>query len=182
MAYQETTLLRDAAATRIPLGDPVVLRQGASYQITQALGGTVTLRDGSGLYRLGPEEFEALEPELRAQLKQPVAADATGEFGEEQVWNALRQCYDPEIPLNIVDLGLIYDLRLEPQVDGQYGVFVKMTLTAPGCGMGPAIAGDAQQKIEALPKVARAQVDIVWDPQWTPQMISAEGRQVLGLD
>jgi metal-sulfur cluster biosynthetic enzyme len=98
------------------------------------------------------------------------------------VWGALRTCFDPEIPVNIVDLGLIYDLAVETVAEGRRVVDVKMTLTAPGCGMGPVIAEDARQKIARLPSVAEARVHIVWDPQWTPQMISESGRKALGLE
>ena len=95
----------------------------------------------------------------------------------------MKNCFDPEIPVNIVDLGLIYDLQIsEADPDGQYAVAVKMTLTAQGCGMGPVIAGDAKTRIEALAAVSQAQVDIVWDPPWTPHMISPAGREKLGLD
>jgi metal-sulfur cluster biosynthetic enzyme len=104
------------------------------------------------------------------------------EFSEEAVWGALRTCFDPEIPLNIVDLGLVYDLSIEDHGEGGKTVEVKMTLTAPGCGMGPVIAEDARKKVAALPSVADAKVHIVWDPTWTPHMISDEGRKVLGLE
>ena len=98
------------------------------------------------------------------------------------IWDTLRSCYDPEIPVNIVDLGLIYDMHLEPQSGGRYDVCVKMTLTAPGCGMGTVIAGDAQQKLLLLPGVDSADVEIVWDPPWHQSMITAEGRRILGLE
>ena len=103
-------------------------------------------------------------------------------FDEKNVWAALKTCFDPEIPVNIVDLGLVYDLSIEETPTGAHAVDVKMTLTAPGCGMGPVIAEDARQKIAALPTVESAKVHIVWDPVWSPQMISAEGRKVLGLE
>ena len=109
-------------------------------------------------------------------------APAEGDFSEQAVWNTLKTCFDPEIPVNIVDLGLIYDLAIERSAGGGHAVDVKMTLTAPGCGMGPVIAEDARQKIAALPTVERAAVHIVWDPQWTPQMISETGRKALGLE
>jgi metal-sulfur cluster biosynthetic enzyme len=97
------------------------------------------------------------------------------------VWETLKSCYDPEIPVNIVDLGLVYDLRIAARPDGGSAVSVKMTLTAQGCGMGGTIAADAQQKIETLPGVDEARVEIVWDPPWSPQMISPEGREKLGI-
>jgi metal-sulfur cluster biosynthetic enzyme len=102
--------------------------------------------------------------------------------GEQTVWDTLKTCYDPEIPVNIVDLGLVYDLSIEPSHTGGSRVAVKMTLTAPGCGMGPTIASDAQQKLLSLPGVADAQVEIVWDPPWHPSKISPTGRAALGLD
>ena len=103
-------------------------------------------------------------------------------FSEDLVWDALRQCFDPEIPVNIVDLGLIYDLQIRQLENSRHHLDIKMTLTATGCGMGPVIARDAQAKVEALPAVESANVEIVWDPQWTPHMISDEGRRILGLD
>lgn len=179
----EITLERDCPATRIPSGEPINLLAGESYTISQALGGSVTLRDPSGLYRVGLEDVEALGAELVPKImEQATPQDAEGPFSEELVWDALRQCFDPEIPVNIVDLGLIYDLQINGLSNDKYEVSVKMTLTATGCGMGPTIAADAQSKIEALPAVESAVVDIVWDPQWTPHMISDQGRNILGLD
>ncbi len=181
---QEITLQAACPATRIPAGDVVELPAGGTYHLAQALGGSVTLRDAGGLYRIAREHLAALGPEVAEAV---AAADETGgagggPFGEEKLWAALRQCFDPEIPVNIVDLGLIYDLRHEPREDGRHHVDVRMTLTATGCGMGPTIAADARGRLEALPEVASANVEIVWDPQWTPHMISPEGRKILGLD
>jgi probable FeS assembly SUF system protein SufT len=110
------------------------------------------------------------------------AADSPGPVEEGAVWEALKTCYDPEIPVNIVDLGLVYDLHLEQVPSGKSQVFVKMTLTAPGCGMGATIAADAQQKLLVLPGVEDASVEIVWDPPWHHSMISPAGRARLGLD
>lgn len=180
---QEIMIQSDCAATRIPSGEEVVLKSGESYVISQALGGSVTLRDASGLYRVGLEAVDALGDEVAAVVREAAGqSPEDAPFSEDQVWTALRQCFDPEIPVNIVDLGLIYDLQVKELGDERYHVDVKMTLTATGCGMGPTIAADAKEKIESLPAVAEAQVDIVWDPQWTPHMISAEGRRILGLD
>nr|WP_041744798.1 iron-sulfur cluster assembly protein [Coraliomargarita akajimensis] len=188
MDYSQTlSLSRDTRATIIPAGDPVVLPAGTEATITQALGGTVTIRTNSGLFRLTAQEWDSLGVELAAQLAaEAEAAEKTvdGErFSEDIVWEAMKGCFDPEIPVNIVDLGLVYDLRCTPATqEGQYEVAVKMTLTAQGCGMGPVIADDAKQRIEALASVSSASVDIVWDPPWTPHMISPEGRQRLGLE
>jgi len=123
-------------------------------------------------------------------LQPPPAADVEGSGTSSEaaglepasVWAALKTCYDPEIPVNIVDLGLVYDLQIEPLPSGQSRVDVKMTLTAPGCGMGATIAGDAQQKLLDLPGVAEANVEIVWEPPWHHSRISPAGRAMLGLD
>jgi probable FeS assembly SUF system protein SufT len=178
----DVKLLRDVIATRIPSGEETALRAGDAFAVTQALGGTVTVRDAGGLYRIATTDLDALGPQWAKAAGGPVTPVGAGPFSEETVWDALRQCFDPEIPLNIVDLGLVYDLACEERPDGRYDVGVKMTLTASGCGMGPTIAADARARIEAIPAVAGAHVDIIWDPQWTPHMISPEGRKVLGLD
>ncbi len=178
--HKETVLLRDCPAAEIPAGTPATLPAGTAVIITQTLGGSVTVRALGTLYRIAPDQVDALKGfSVRAEDGAPAAAGTTGEAA---VWAALRTCFDPEIPLNIVDLGLVYDLSIEPAADGRQMVEVKMTLTAPGCGMGPVIAEDARAKIAALPGVAEAKVHIVWDPAWTPQMMSTEGRQVLGLE
>lgn len=182
MSQKEITLVQDCRATRIPSGEEVVLPGGSEYFISQALGGSITLRGGSGLFRVAQDQAEALGPEAAEAFADAnqVDQDST-EFSEERVWDAMRQCFDPEIPINIVDLGLIYSLSCTELDSGQYNVDVKMTLTATGCGMGPTIAADARDKIEQLPFIASANVEIVWDPQWTPHMISDEGRKILGL-
>jgi probable FeS assembly SUF system protein SufT len=179
---QSVTLVRSCKATIIPAGDEVTLADGASYTIAQSLGGSVTLRDVTGMYRVGESELDALGEEIKQEvLKSKEDGQDSGPFSEEKVWDAMRGCYDPEIPVNIVDLGLIYDLRIENGDEGKK-ISVKMTLTAQGCGMGPVIADDAKQRILALSDVESAEVDIVWDPPWNPRMISEEGKKVLGLE
>jgi len=178
---QEPVLTQDCPATAIPAGDRVALKSGTKVFITQTLGGNVTVRTDLGLFRIAREDAGAIAG------YSPVAASglepaAQVEFSEEAVWSTLKTCFDPEIPVNIVDLGLVYDLAVEKSAGGGHIVEVKMTLTAPGCGMGPVIAEDARQKISALPTVESAKVHIVWDPQWVPQMISATGRKILGLE
>ncbi|MFL6545902.1 MAG: iron-sulfur cluster assembly protein, partial [Candidatus Udaeobacter sp.] len=117
----------------------------------------------------------------QTQAAQKAASTTNGEVSEEEIWNQLRQCYDPEIPVNIVDLGLVYDCRLTKKEDGGTRVEVKMTLTAPGCGMGPAIAHDAQSKILSIDGIDEADVQLVWDPPWNQNMISEAGRMKLGM-
>jgi len=170
-------LTQDISATAIPAGEVVTLPGGTEVFIVQTLGGNVTVRTDRGLFRIAQENTGVIggytaEPET--EVTAPV-----GEFTEQAVWDALKTCFDPEIPVNIVDLGLIYDLAVEKTPTGGQAIDVKMT---PGCGMGPVIAEDARQKIAALPTVERAKVHIVWDPQWTPQMISETGRKALGLE
>ena len=178
---QEYTLVKDCPATVIPAGDKVTLRTGESVFITQTLGGNVTVRTGQGLFRIAREDTGAIGG-YKPAAASPVASSGQTAFSEAAVWEALKTCFDPEIPVNIVDLGLVYDLAIEQTPAGGNAVEVKMTLTAPGCGMGPVIAEDARQKIAALPTVESARVHIVWDPQWVPQMISDAGRKTLGLD
>lgn len=184
MAQEVWKLTRDCPATIIPVGEEVVLPAGSEVVVTQALGGAVTVRDATALYRIAPDDLDALGPEAGQRFGAPEEAPAnSGEaFSEDQVWEALRGCFDPEIPVNIVDLGLVYDVKTTPDDDGRHRIDVQMTLTARGCGMGPTIAGDAQKRLEALPTVSQASVDIVWDPQWTPHMISPAGREMLGLN
>jgi probable FeS assembly SUF system protein SufT len=177
---QSYKLAQDIPATVIPAGDVITLPKGTEVFITQSLGGNVTVRTDRGLVRIARENVGAIAGYSLPAEK--AAAPAKGEFSEQAVWDALKTCFDPEIPVNIVDLGLVYDLAIEKTPAGANAIEVKMTLTAPGCGMGPVIAEDARQKIAALPTVEQAKVHIVWDPQWTPQMISADGRKILGLE
>jgi probable FeS assembly SUF system protein SufT len=176
----QPTLARDCDATQIPSGAAVVLPAGTPVAITQTLGGSYTIRTSDGLFRIASQDSDALGQKPAASLSGEGASSPA--LDDAGVWNALRTCYDPEIPVNIVDLGLVYDMRIEPLPSGQSRVAVKMTLTAPGCGMGASIAGDAQQKLLDLPGVAEANVEIVWDPPWHHSMISPAGRTMLGLD
>src|SRR5688572_14342089 len=176
-AMERVEFTRDCEAVQIPSGEAVTIERDTEAYLTQSLGGSYTLQVPSlgGLFRISGRNGDAIG-------KEPLAAPeavAEGDL-EQQVWSALRTCYDPEIPVNIVDLGLVYDMALEPGEQGSM-VNVKMTLTAPGCGMGTAIAADARLKLLELPGVADASVDIVWDPPWTPQMISPAGRERLGM-
>ena len=183
----EVQLKRDCEAVQIPVGSTVVLPEGTAVYITQTLGGSYTVHAQGGLFRIAPKDADALgmEAESTSSLAETVAnkqAGAEGPVDEKAVWDTLKTCYDPEIPVNIVDLGLVYDMHIEKLPSGGSKVLVKMTLTAPGCGMGTVIAGDAQQKLLYLPGVEDASVEIVWDPPWHQSMITAEGRRILGLE
>ena len=173
-------LSREVTATQIPSGDKTPLPAGTRITISQTLGGTYTVATDFGLFRIEARDGDALG-ETVADTTVKAATLPGGAPDPEAIWTQLRHVFDPEIPVNIVDLGLVYDLAVE-KTSGGHTVDVKMTLTAPGCGMGPVIAEDARQKIAALPTVESAKVHIVWDPVWTPQMISPEGRKVLGLE
>ena len=175
-----TKLSRAIQATAIPAGDSTTLPAGTDVYVMQTLGGNVTVRTDLGLFRITRGDADALVG-FSAGAEES-SSETAGEFSEQAVWAALKTCFDPEIPVNIVDLGLVYDLSVEKTPDGGHAVEVKMTLTAPGCGMGPVIAEDARQKIAEMPTVRSAKVHIVWEPVWTPQMISAEGRKKLGLE
>lgn len=184
----EIELLRDTKATIIPSGEEQVLEAGTRVAISQALGGSVTVRTERGLYRIAGKDLDALGDAVAGSLDGTPADSAERPadepLSEELVWEAMKGCFDPEIPVNVVDLGLIYSLDLgrpDPE-DGRHEVQVKMTLTAQGCGMGPVIADDVKKSIEALGNISEATVDIVWDPPWTPHMISEEGRKKLGIE
>jgi probable FeS assembly SUF system protein SufT len=179
---REFSLNRDCEMTLIPSGQKFTIPAGTPGVITQALGGNYTVATSYGLSQVAEKDLDALGLEKSAAKTQSKAAvAANGAVSEEDVWNQLRQCFDPEIPVNIVDLGLVYDCRLIKKEDGGTRVEVQMTLTAPGCGMGPAIAHDAQSKILSIDGVDEADVQLVWDPPWNQNMISEAGRMKLGM-
>ena len=159
-SHQEIVLTRDTDAIQIPSGNPLLLPAGTKVMVTQSLGGTYTVATPGGLARIDEKDIDALE---------------------EAVWNQLKTVFDPEIPVNVVDLGLIYECQLLHPEEGVTKAHVKMTLTAPGCGMGPTIAADARGKILTLEGIDEAEVELVWDPAWNQSMISEAGRMKLGL-
>ena len=180
--HEEIILSREVEAIQIPSGDVISIPGGTKVMITQALGGTYTVATPHGLARIKAENADALGIDLEAEKNKRTAANEALAAGDVQgaVWEQLKLVYDPEIPVNIVDLGLIYDCQVKTE-EGETNVEVKMTLTAPGCGMGPTIAADAQSKILMLDGISNARVDIVWDPVWNQDMISEEGRMKLGM-
>jgi probable FeS assembly SUF system protein SufT len=179
----EFTLARDCEAIQIPSGHKTTIPAGTQGVITQTLGGSYTIATYQGLARIAEKDLEALglEKPQTSNGATTASENASGLVDEKAVWEQLKQCYDPEIPVNIVDLGLVYDCKLIEKPEGGTKVQVKMTLTAPGCGMGPAIAHDAQSKILSIDGVDEAQVDLVWDPPWNQNMISEAGRMKLGM-
>ena len=179
---KERTLSRDVIATQIPSGDKHPLAAGEQVFIHQVLGGTYTVQTSTGLYRIDGKDADSLGETVTIDTVS-AATLADGAPDPAAVWDQLRKVFDPEIPVNIVDLGLVYSMdvtKSEPPAEG-YKVLVAMTLTAPGCGMGPAIAEDAKSKILLVPGVAAADVRITWEPTWNQSMISEEGKMKLGL-
>jgi probable FeS assembly SUF system protein SufT len=177
---RERTLSRDVTASQIPSGDKHTLFANTQVFIHQVLGGSYTVQTDTGLYRLDGKDADAIGETLKDHTVK-AATLADGAPDPEAVWAQMRQVFDPEIPVNIVDLGLVYSMDISKQDDGGHKVEVQMTLTAPGCGMGPVIAEDAKSKILLVPGVASADVRITWEPPWNQSMISEEGKMKLGL-
>lgn len=179
--HEEIKLTREVAAIQIPSGDSLTLPAGTAVFITQRLGGTYTVATSQGLARISSQDADALGVDPEEEQKKAEKIEKLKDAPlEDQVWAQLKEVYDPEIPVDIVNLGLVYDCSLEKQ-DEKTVVQVKMTLTAPGCGMGPVIAADAQAKIMTIEGIDEAHVDLVWDPAWNQDMISEEGRMKLGM-
>jgi len=178
----EKTTTRDVNATIVPYGDEVIIPKDTVVTITHRLGGNFTVTWQGGMAQIRGRDADAIGEEVEVAEIPSGSASHEGPPAEDAVWDALRKVYDPEIPVNIVDLGLVYsmDVREDPK-EKLYYVAVNMTLTAPGCGMGPAIAQDAKYKIEQVPGVSEATVEIVWDPPWNQDMISEVGKMELGL-
>jgi probable FeS assembly SUF system protein SufT len=175
---EQVTLARECEAILVPAGTPVTLPAGSQVTITQELGGDFTVVTSWGyMVRIAGEDADALGREAPARAGNGEAK----EFSEEAVWSALSTIYDPEIPVNIVDLGLIYGVESFPRPDGERRVDVRMTLTAPGCGMGEVLKQDVERKVGSLPGVDEVNVEVVFDPPWGPNMMSEAARLELGL-
>ena len=180
---RDRILSRDVTATQIPSGDKSTLTAATKVMIHQTLGGSYTVQTDFGLFRIDGKDADALGEQAAASTIK-AATLSGGAPDPEAIWAQLRHVFDPEIPVNIVDLGLVYSMdveKLAADPDGGHRVNVAMTLTAPGCGMGPAIAEDAKSKILLVPGVSDADVRITWDPPWNQSMISEEGKMKLGL-
>jgi len=182
-------LKRDVEASVVPAGTKVTLLAGEEAHITQSLGGTYTVVVNGNMFRIESKDADALGLEPAAKPQPPAAGAAaptgpeTPETVEKKVWDQLRTCYDPEIPVNIVDLGLIYDCKIAPipASDNLYKVDVRMTLTAPGCGMGPVLQQDVENKLMSIEAVDDVAVELVWEPQWNQGMLTDAAKLQLGL-
>lgn len=186
--YDLITFGRDCEVTQIPSGNNLLITRGTEAHVGQTLGGNITLQiPAYGLVQVANRNLDALlkdgQPVAPAAAAETAASagDQTRPADEQEIWKVLKTCYDPEIPVNIVDLGLVYDVKLTDQPAGGSRVDVKMTLTAMGCGMGPVIANQAREKILAVPGVREADVQIVWDPPWNQSMITDDGKKRLGI-
>lgn len=176
---EPVTFSRDCDAVLIPAGEKVTLPAGTYGFVTQALGGSFTLYVEGNLFRIAGVDADAIGKE---PLRPPEVPENASESDiEAVVWDQMRTCFDPEIPINIVDLGLIYDCSIERTAEGTRVVRVLMTLTAPGCGMGDILAADVREKIELVPTVERAEVELVFDPPWNQSMMSEAARLEAGL-
>jgi probable FeS assembly SUF system protein SufT len=186
---EPSTLTRDVLATQIPSGEKQVLPTGAEVVILQSLGGNVTVMAPSGqMVRIDEKDLDALGEDFAAAAAAEQASAAAvnsgpataGEFEMEHVWEQLKTVYDPEIPVNIVDLGLVYSCDVADRPEGGKRVDIKMTMTAPGCGMGGVLKDDVERKVRALPGVGAVQVDVVWDPPWDQSRMTDVARLQLG--
>ena len=179
---EQVNLVRQVEAIQIPDGNRVSLPEGTRAVITQELGASFTVMTEYGaMYRIDERDADALGKEAAAS-ELPTEAPTDPAELEELVWNQLRKCYDPEIPANVVDLGLVYDCQIGAAPSGAgKRVEIKMTLTAPGCGMGPVLAEDVRVRVDEIPGVEATQVEIVFDPPWNPGMMTEAARLQLGF-
>jgi probable FeS assembly SUF system protein SufT len=180
-ANEPVTLTRDVEGSIVPAGTKVTLLKGEQAYVTQSLGGSYTVIVNGNMFRIDGQNADALGFEVAAKAAASASGPLTQEQVEKQVWELLKTCFDPEIPVNIVDLGLIYDCAVEPMGGNEYKVSVKMTLTAPGCGMGPVLQQDVQNKLLGIDPVQDVQVELVWDPPWNQGMLTEAARLQLGL-
>ena len=178
---EQKILTRDVEAAVVPVGTKVTLQKGGLAHLMQSLGGSYTVIVNGNMFRIDGKDADALGLDVHPKVAATTSGPATQEELEKQVWEALKTCYDPEIPVNIVDLGLIYDCHLTPAGENNFKADVKMTLTAPGCGMGPALAQDVQGKLLNLGPIAEANVELVWDPPWNQNMMTEAAKLQLGL-
>ncbi len=182
MENSQTELSRDCEVTQIPSGNKFMLPKGTKVRITQSLGGSYTVMTDNGfMVRIEGEQADAIGKEVVKHVEATPAGELSKDEIEKAVWNQLRTCYDPEIPVNIVELGLVYECQVTPLAEGGFQADVKMTLTAPGCGMGGPISAEAQSKIQKVPGVKQAKVELVWTPPWSANRMSEAAKLQLGM-
>lgn len=170
-------LTRDVTAALVPFGTPALLPKDTEVTIAYSLGGSYTVTTGGSMYRIKNQDADALG---KTNLIFTLAGNENTSL-EDKAWSVLRTCYDPEIPVNIVDLGLVYGIDITASDENKFNINVRMTLTAPGCGMGPIIAEDARQKVLSLTEVKEVTIEMVFDPPWDRSMMSEQAKLELGL-
>jgi len=178
-SHEPFVIQREVDAVMVPSGHAIKLQPGLAGFISQALGGSFTLYIEGNLYRLAGTEADAIGKEVLHVPELP--PNATEDDVKALAWQQMKTCYDPEIPINIVDLGLIYECDVSANDDGTRDVAVKMTLTAPGCGMGEVLVQDVKEKIEQIPTVRAALVELVFDPPWRREMMSPAAQLQTGM-
>lgn len=176
---EDVLINRPVTVERIPDGTPMDLPGGLWAQVTQALGSNFTLVVEGQLVRLKGSDADAIGKEPPAEVEHPENVEIDDVSG--LIWNTLKTCYDPEIPVNIVDLGLVYRCELEPMEDGNVRALIDMTLTAPGCGMGDAITDEVCDKVLAIPRVEEITINMVFDPPWERSRMSESAMLALGI-
>ena len=173
------SLSRDCEVISVPYGEKEILKEGTEVQIMQALGGSYTVYTTEGMFRINGTNADAIGKEVE---KPPTLPDnITDDEFEEKIWDQMKTVFDPEIPINVVDLGLIYNCRLDKSENDNFVIEVDMTLTAPGCGMADVLVADIQERIEMLPRVESVKVELVLDPPWSMEMMSEAARLEAGL-
>ena len=181
-AYEEIIFQRDCTAIVVPDGNETFVPEGTVAFLMQTLGGNYTIQMGNGyLVRLAGRDADAIGKEIEPPPKVETDADGNFVINEEKLWNQLRMVYDPEIPVNVVELGLIYELTLAKLAENSYKVDVVMTLTAPGCGMGQVLRDDVEQRVACTPGVTETDVELVFDPPWSPDNMSEAAKLELGF-
>ena len=176
---QLISLSRDCEVISVPYGEKEILKEGTEVQIMQALGGSYTVYTVEGMFRINGTNADAIGKEVEKPPSLP--ENITDDEFEEKVWDQMKTVFDPEIPINVVDLGLIYDCRLNKSEDDNFTIEVDMTLTAPGCGMADVLVADIQERLEMMPRVMSVKVELVLDPPWSMEMMSEAARLESGL-
>ncbi len=181
MDNELVTVTREVEAILIPVGTPITIPADSEVTITQALGGNYTVNINGNLAQIGAHNADALGFEVSEEAKFKDEDIQEGEVNEDLIWQQMRTCYDPEIPVNMVDLGLIYNCSIDKQEDGKHVVNILMTLTAPGCGMGDFLAADVKQKVAMVPNVDEVNVELTFDPPWNQAMMSEAAKLQTGM-
>ena len=176
---QLISLSRDCEVISVPYGEKEILKEGTEVQIMQALGGSYTVYTAEGMFRINGTNADAIGKEVEKPPSLP--ENITDDEFEEKVWDQMKTVFDPEIPINVVDLGLIYDCRINKSEDDNFIIEVDMTLTAPGCGMADVLVADIQERVEMMPRVVSVKVELVLDPPWSMEMMSEAARLEAGL-